>query len=355
VVHVFVGIRKLVSIRLFETIRMLIHWNEKQQSQWDEAISQSADGGFLQSWEWGQFQESLGNKVFRVSDQSMEWFSQGILLRAGREWIMYLPRGPVYIGKEEPKKGQLTSFLSAVKGLAKEKGCFLLRFDAPWDSTGEESALLEHLPVQKVVRERQPVHTLILSTKKEEDELLEEMKSKHRYNIRLAEKKGVRVRVAETDEEKQQGIKLLKETSSRQNFSSYDQAYYQSMLDHLPSLKMFIAEYEGGVIAVLLAAFFSDRALYLHGGSDYTHRKVMAPFLLQWKTIQEAKKQGMDYDFWGVAADPPANKQEQGWSGITRFKKGFTPTTIITEYVGTYELSVKKLTYFLYQLRAKLK
>lgn len=329
---------------------MLKHWQNSRTIEWDKKAARSADGGLLQSWAWGRFQEALGNAVYNVSDEDEKWLAQCIQLKAGNQWILSIPRGPVYAGEGEPAAEGFKIFMDELKKLAEERNCFLLRFDPPWKKMVKSSGII------KSWRERQPVHTLILDTSKPEEDLLKQMKSKWRYNIRLAEKKGVRVRWSNDEKDARIFADLVKKTSSRQEFAVYDAEYYQTMLRELgDQASLLIAEHDGRAIAGLLIAFFGKFATYLHGASDYQHRNLMAPHLLQWEAIKEAKKRGLNYDFWGIASDPPANKQEEKWAGVTRFKKGFAPDLALTEYCGTYEMPVSRFKYLLYRLRQRLK
>ena len=38
----------------------------KDKIAWNDCVLKSRLGNFLQSWQWGNFQEALGNKVFRI-------------------------------------------------------------------------------------------------------------------------------------------------------------------------------------------------------------------------------------------------------------------------------------------------
>ena len=86
-----------------------------------------------------------------------------------------------------------------------------------------------------------------------------------------------------------------------------------------------------------MIVFGNDTATYLFGASDYEYRNLMAPHLLQWQAIKDAKDKDLwFYDFWGAAPEGSEGKLSQ-WAGFTRFKKGFSPELELTEYIGTYE------------------
>lgn len=75
----------------------------------------------------------------------------------------------------------------------------------------------------------------------------------------------------------------------------------------------------------------------------------MAPFLLQWECIKNAKKDGFRYyDFWGI--------DEKRWPGVTRFKRNFVNENNGFEvtYPGTYDLICNELLYTLYRIYKRI-
>ncbi|MEK7653049.1 MAG: peptidoglycan bridge formation glycyltransferase FemA/FemB family protein, partial [Patescibacteria group bacterium] len=228
----------------------------------------------------------------------------------------------------------------------------------------------------------QPKKTLILDLEKSEEEILAQMKSKTRYNIKVAEKHGIKIdffldlpltpslkqgggtippspltpslkqgggesRLGEGLEEFWQ---LMQKTSARQEIVPHPKIYYQKLLETLGEkgiIKLIVAKFEDKIIAANLVAFFGDWCAYLHGASDYEHREKMAPFLLQWETMKMAKETGKKYyDFWGV--------DEKKWPGVTRFKTGFAPEEKITEYAGAYDIVYSRMWYNGYRILKKI-
>ena len=112
-----------------------------------------------------------------------------------------------------------------------------------------------------------------------------------------------------------------------------------------------IAYYEDKPIAANLVTFYGDAATYLHGGTEHSHRNLMAPYLLQWETIQEAKQRGLHwYDLGGAAVTRGKIKE---WAGITRFKEGFGGT--LTDMGETYDVVFNRAWYALYKNAVKCK
>ena len=107
-----------------------------------------------------------------------------------------------------------------------------------------------------------------------------------------------------------------------------------------------MAKHDSEYVAANIMCFFGDTANYLHGASSNKHRDVMAPHLLQWKAVCDAKKDGFKYyDFWGIA---PNDDPKHGWAGVTRFKKGFGGEQV--NYPGTFDMVVSKKWYLIYKV-----
>ena len=201
----------------------------------------------------------------------------------------------------------------------------------------------------------QPREILVIDISKSEEDILAGMKQKTRYNIRLAEKKGVKIFASREEKYIDQFCRLVKVTSVRDKIRSHPENYYRKMFEVIPGdiLKIYIAEYEGKTIAVNLVLFFGKTATYMHGASDNEHRNVMAPYLLQWQSILDAKKIGCEkYDFGGVKT---GNTGGRSWEGITKFKNGFAPNTDSIQFPGSYDIIMKPAKYSLYRTLRKIK
>jgi lipid II:glycine glycyltransferase (peptidoglycan interpeptide bridge formation enzyme) len=214
-----------------------------------------------------------------------------------------------------------------------------------------------------LTKNRQIQQTIILDLNKSEEDILTVMHSKTRYNIRLAEKKGVEIKL-----EKNVDIfwKLNSETIKRDRFKSHAKEYYEEMLT-LDNVYQLIAYHEGEPIAANILIYFGDTLTYLHGTSASKKRNLMAPYLLQWEGIKLAKKLDCNfYDFWGVA--PKAENTEKiqtscfhnfcwpinhALSGVTRFKAGFGGQYV--EYSQAFDIITKPWKYKIYILIRKLR
>lgn len=297
---------------------------------------------FLQTGSWARFQESVGRKSIRT-ESGAHGFVHALPL-VGK--YLYAPRWPsVGTGHEE---------LRALLRSAEQAGCGWVRVEPETEAllTGWQQET--GIQIVKAPHDVQPRENLVIDIAASEEDLMMRMKSKVRYNIRLAEKKRVRILAARDQKYQEAFFGLIEATAKRQGILPHPRSYYEQMLAAFPEaeLTLYVAEYEGEILAANLVLFFGDTATYLHGGTSDRHREAMAPLLLQWEQIREAKRRGCRwYDFGGVKTGQTTGNEHQttnAWAGITRFKTGFAPETRTTVYPGCYDIIIDAGKYQLY-------
>ena len=172
-----------------------------------------------------------------------------------------------------------------------------------------------------------PPDTIFIDLEKDENRLIHDMKSKTRYNVRLAQRKGVKVRSANADD-LNIWYELYNETCNRNSIICKDIDYFNAVIGtHIADSKtpvhveLLIAEIGSTPLASMFLVFSEKRAYYLYGASSSSNRNLMATYVLQWDAIIRAKKRGCsEYDMFGVAPRPdPAHPLY----GLYRFKSGF--------------------------------
>ena len=311
----------------------------------------------LQSWEWGELKSKYGWHADRLiwKDRTGVPVAAAQILHRniGKLFHMaYSPRGPVLAWSEGDLRNHVLQDLSAQ---ARKRNAIFLKID-PAILVNDDSHTVHTFRELKTELEVdgwrgspeqvQFRNTFTLDLRPSEDELLANMKQKTRYNVRLAGRRGVSVRVGGTDD-----LALLyqmyAETSVRDGFVIRNQAYYEDAWQSFMSAKMaqpLIAEVEGNAVAALIAFRFGDTAYYLYGMSTEHHREKMPNYLLQWEAIRWAKNLGCrTYDFWGA---PDRIEPEDRLYGVYRFKDGFGPKFIQTP--GAWDLPLKPTLYTLY-------
>lgn len=277
---------------------------------------------FLQSAEWEKFQNLAGRKTWRAKET--------LLIRHNLTWglnYLYCPRPENLSFGEEAQKISLL------------ENSIFLKIDP---SENLNTSVLKGVKF-RISNHLQPAQTLWVDLKKTEGELLSQMHEKTRYNIRLAERSGVLVASAGDVET---FWKLLGETAKRDLFSTHEKSYYQKLVEAKSSEfsnELFFAKYKGTIIAAALINFYTPArtATYLHGASSRTHREVMAPQLLHWKIMLEAKQRGLSFYDWGGI-------DKVKWPGVTRFKNGFGGS--VFKYPDAIDIIYRPVWYFLYQM-----
>lgn len=296
---------------------------------WNNLVKKHAprSGAFLSSYEWGEFQRSLGRKVARVRriGQSGEMLAQAVK--------MDLPLGQFYWLISKGPNGTM-SLNEMIK---------ILRDELP------EATFLRLEPAIETdllqVPDVQPSTTVMIDLTAPSETILQAMKSKTRYNIRLAERKGVvcrRVGLDYFDD----FIRLMEQTTHRDRFRAHPDAYYRAMLETMSSgeCRAFLAMafYEERPLAANLVIDFHDVRTYLHGATSNLHRNVMAQYALHHHLIEDAKRAGLaHFDFWGIA--PDGAPESHPWFGITRYKKGYGGEVVSAP--GTFDLPIKHIVY----------
>lgn len=338
------------------------------QREWEEALQkiQYEHASFLQSWEWGDFQERYGRIVYRFIIEHVDTpvaAAQCIIMPLPYEKsYIFIPWGPTLDREADIRSVYSELFSSPVMDdiVGKHHSIFV-RFEPL------RSEEIDRLHIRKYfskVKDRDPATTLQLSLSVSEDDLLAQMKQKTRYNIRLSQKKGVKVQFFDqinNIEEKnilEKFHEILQETSERHGIRHHPIEYYQDMVQELVSAKKMdigIATLQEEVLAIALFVKNEGVYTYLHGASTHRNKKYMASHAIQWAAIQRAKNEKYEfYDFFGIApVDGSSSKSQHPLMGVTRFKKGFGGNII--EFAGTFDLPFSRFWYTLYTLRKKIR
>lgn len=322
------------------------------QAAWDELVAAGRGGHLLQSWAWGELKARFGWRVRRVAVGPA---AAQVLFRplpAGLGSIAYVPRGPVASLDDGPA---LQALLDAIRPLARQQRAILLKIEPDVEDDPAVAGRLRTLGFRPSPQAIQPRCTILVSLQAGADELLARMKQKTRYNIRLAARRGVTVRHGdETD--LPAFYRLLEVTAGRDRFGIHTQPYYEATYRlFAPSGRacLLLAEFEGQLLAGLLALAFGDTAIYLTGASSDEERQRMPTYLLQWESMLWARAQGCrTYDLWGVPdADEESlevgfTQRSDGLWGVYRFKRGFGGRLMRT--VGAWDWVYAPLRYRLY-------
>ena len=338
------------------------------RDEWNRRIASVHSGHLLQSWDWGELKSRHGWTAERLAwddPQARPVAAVQILSRRIRIpflgltfAIRYAPRGPCLDWSDT---GIAQQVLQELKHRAESRGTLFVKVDPDTyeSSTKEEpsgnGAGSSPEGIQRILvasgwrrspEQIQFRNTMVLDLRGSEEQLLAGMKQKTRYNLRLAERRGVHIRHA-GEGDIDQLYQMYSETSLRDGFVIRTSDYYADAWGsfHRAGLAQpFLATVEGEPVAGLVVYRFGKRAWFLFGMSRDLHREWMPSYLLQWEAMRWAQGQGCEaYDLWG--APERLDPTDPLW-GVYRFKEGFGARLV--QGVGAWDYSVRPRLYWFY-------
>ena len=319
---------------------------------WNAFVRDHPQGNILQTTTWGHLKANFGWDWDVVAAGQKRAPRAGALilyrklpLRVGT--IAYVPRGPLVDWADAETAADL---LHAIEQSARHHRAWALWLEPHVLDGPEIRQQLAALEVQASERTVQPPRTVLVDLTADEDEILMRMKSKTRYNIRYAKRKGVTVRQGTVDDADIY-YNLMETTAERNEFGIHTQAYYRQVLEHfLPQKQaaLLIAEVDDDPVAAIIVFALGKTAWYFYGASSNRHRKKMPTYALQWAAMCWAKARGCTtYDLWGIpdfdeeTLEDEFIERSDGLWGVYRFKRGFGGEVV--RYAGLWEKALNPL------------
>ncbi len=346
----------------------------KNKEIWENFLSGCEEKTFLQSWNWGEFQKMMGNKIWRLKiGEDLMVLVVKIKARRGKFLlIQHLTQGAKL--KTHPKLDSFASngarnynlklkilriLFDELKEIAKKENCSFIRVAPLWERSEENIKLFKDLGFRN-----SPMHastyeaTWKLDITLSEDELLRNMRKTTRYLIRQA-LKNPKLEVIKSDkiEEAELYDKLNRTVAKHQRFIPFSFEFIKNEFDVFKKdgqTLLFFGKYQEEIIASALIIFWSGIGFYHQAALLPQYHRIPISYLLQWEVIKEAKKRGCKlYDFWGYVN--PKENPEHPWAGPTLFKMGFGGYK--KEYVKTQDLplSWKYWPIYLFEKLRKIK
>lgn len=318
-------------------------WNE---NTWDAFVQGHPFSHPLQLSAWGRFKEAFGWESQRLGIFAGDRLVTGAQLLYRRLpgiplRFAYIPKGPLVDWCDDSLTRRL---LTALHRQARKRGAIMLRIEPELPDMPEHRQRMADLGFTPAPHAIQPQTTVWIDLTPSEEEILARMKQKWRYNVRLAGRKGVVVRQGNTDDV-ERFIALMQVMGERKDFGVHAPDYYRTFWRlFAPSghAGLFVAEYEGEMLAGIMVARLGDKAYYFYGASGNKRRNLMPSHLLQWEAMRWAKEAGCTgYDLWGVPdevglnPDAPIPDPPVGMWGVWRFKRGFGGQ--IFRYAGAWD------------------
>ncbi len=326
----------------------------------------NASSYFTQSDFYGLWQENSNNEVFKYAILHKDIFIGSFLaikinLFKNKNYL-YIPHGPIFKSKlSNDLINQLTEQLNI---LAKQNNCAFVRFDLfPLIKEKQLEMLFEKKYKKSPIYSYYGANFLskydwVLDIQKSEEDLLKSMHQKTRYNIKLAQKKNINIKILSGKSLLNyfdDFYKLMHQTAIRGKYTLRQKNYYKKIFE-IASIKndqiLIVAEYEKKPIVAYYIIFYGNTAYYPFGGSNREYNNLMATYLVHWVAIKEAKKRNLKwYNFGGI--DLGSKITHRGWEGISQFKTKFGGELI--EFSDFYDLIIESFWYKAYLIRKKYK
>ena len=363
-----------------------------ESNAWNSLISNFSNPHFLQTYEWGQVKAKYGwSPLYAVWDADGSWkvesdlnqlslfkspvaaaliLKRQILRRgfAARLSVLYAPKGPLLDWSNVSLRNRV---LDDLQSFAKKQGAIFLKMDPDVvlgtgipqsendDTDNNGQSIVSDLKQRGWGFSSDQIqfkNTVLIDLRPSEEELLARMKQKTRYNIRLAERKGVSLRIG-TSRDFDMLYRMYAETSVRDGFVIRNEEYYKTVWqmftantqlpitdNQLPFTEPLIAEVNHEPVAAIFVFYFAGRAYYVYGMSRDVHREKMPTYFLQWEAIRRAKAKGCTvYDLWGA---PDVFDESDSLWGVYRFKEGLGGKVVRT--LGAWDFAPNPLWYKLY-------
>jgi lipid II:glycine glycyltransferase (peptidoglycan interpeptide bridge formation enzyme) len=330
-------------------------------ARWHDILHNLPTAHPLQTWVWGAFKSRWGwtMQALALPDGRNRYAAAALVLRRRLPGLpfsfLYVPKGPLLAYGDATLQERVLGDLQA---LARRERAIFVKIDPDVVcSRGPEPE--EPHPVgaawQQSLKARgwrfsndqvQFRNTVLLDLEQDEEDLLAAMKSKTRYNIRLAARKEVEVRPV-GPEAFPTIVKMYATTAERNEFGIRPAAYYLDAWQLLYDAGMaqpFLAEYQNNPLAAVIVVHFGGLALYMYGASNEQERSRMPAYLVQWEAIRWAKAQGCRvYDFWGA---PDKFVEEDALWGVWRFKSGFEGEVV--RHIGAWDYPARPFWYWFF-------
>jgi len=305
-----------------------------ERGEWNELVDHP-----LQAWEWGEFRARTGVEVVRKNGMQIT--------------IHKIPHTKWSVGYCPKSKMPGESEARTLKEIASKYNCVFIKCEPKVELANEqEGRKLAELKKMGFVEGRSlfTKYNFVLNLSPSLDELMASFKQKTRYNIRVAEKKGVTVEIDDSSESFEKYLKLTEETTKRQGFYAHSRQYHQKMwkvLHEAGIAHLLVARYNSTIITTWVLFKFKDTLYYPYGASTREHREVMANNLVMWKAIKLGKEWGCKYlDMWGALGTEP--DKSDPWYGFHSFKSGYGARHV--EYIGTWDYVAKPYLYKIYRV-----
>lgn len=307
-------------------------------TDWNKIVEKYPEANFLQSPEYGKMNEILGCKVFSEDFEGKAYVLM-VVRNAKRGRYLEIPCGPLVDFKD--KKLVEKVFAKIIK-TAQEEKCVFVRMRPQLKADADNLKLLEKMGMEKSPMHLAAEHTVMIDLTKSEEELLAEMRRQTRYEVRRADKLGIKVEKSNDKAIFEEFHAVQAETAKRQNFVPPSQEVLLAEKEAFgDNITIYKATSEGKPVAYGLIIKSGAEADYYEAASTELNRKLPGAYALLWQAMRDLKKEDYSrFNLWGIA---PAGQPNHRYAGVTTFKTGFGGE--ILEFVPAHDLVISKIKY----------
>jgi lipid II:glycine glycyltransferase (peptidoglycan interpeptide bridge formation enzyme) len=311
------------------------------QDEWEKYLATWSQANFLQSWNWGQFHQSLGKKVYYwhvIDGAQIIGCALVVSEKAKRGNYLTIAGGPLLDWSSPNIEKMISALRKQLQIIAETERAVFLRVRLQEVESDQLHRLLRKQGFQLAPMHLTADLTLELDLSRSEDELLKEMRKNTRYEIHKADKLGITTRLSRDPAEVQDFYNHQLEVAQRQNFVPFSFDFLQKQFEAFlaDDQVLLIHSYQGEqLLASAFVILYGNEAVYHYGISTEQNAKLPGSYACQWAAIREAKRRGMKrYNFWGIG---PANDKHHRFAGVGLFKRGFGGTEV--QYLPAYDLA----------------
>jgi len=298
---------------------------------WENFISQCLEKTFLQSWNWGEFQKTLGEKVWRFGffeNNELLAVCLVIKVKAKRGNFLFIPHGPIIkFYNLKAKSKILTALIENFKEIAGKEKCSFIRVASIWERNEENAKLFGRVGFLQASIHAHAELSWLLDIGLSEEQLLQKMRKTTRYLIKQGQNNSdLKIIQSQNIEDIEIFNDLYHETVKKHHFTPFSLKYLKNEFSSFAKdnqAVIFLAKHKNDYLASAVIVFWQGIGFYHQGASKVS--KIPAAYLLQWEVIKEAKRRNCAiYNFWGIA--DVKNEQElksHPWAGLSLFKQGF--------------------------------
>jgi len=287
---------------------------------WENFLLGCEEKTFLQSWNWGEFNKMMGNKIWRLGifeNSKLVNLILTIKIEAKRGTFLFIP----HLVSDK----YLQVLVNYLKALLREEKADFIRISPVLKRNEENIKIFKDLGFRDSPIHMHPELTWELDIKKPEEELMSQMRKTTRYLIRQAQKNSdIKIEQSLELRDIEKFNQLYQKTVDRHHFVPFSLEYLKNeFLAFLPDneVSVFLGKYKNDLVSGGIFIFWQGIGFYHHGASSQKYPKIPVSYSLLWGAIKEAKNRGCQkFNFWGIS---PENQKNHPWYGLTLFKMGF--------------------------------